>query len=339
MNIATTNIYGEVYSRDRLFDVDSCKIGQNLLLPGIELKRCLEEMGHSFHTADMYRFDDIDVLIFQDLDKCSRLLLEAPIDYVKYFLKRKWKSDYFYKCIKSKKKIRKILILQEPSTVCPQSYDERLHEYFDSILTWNDDLLKADKYHKFQYPQVPAAKKYKVPFEEKTFAVMIAGNKKSKENNELYSERYETVIFFENQSYEFDLYGFGWEKEGLKNYKGKIDKKLDVLSKYRFSICYENMCNVKGYITEKIFDCFFAGVVPVYWGADNITDYVPPETFIDRRKFADMDELCRFLANISLEEYEQYISHINRFLYSDIFVKEFSIDSYIKRIVKLLELR
>ena len=36
---------------------------------------------------------------------------------------------------------------------------------------------------------------------------------------------------------------------------------------------------VKGYITEKIFDSFFAGVVPIYWGAENITDYVPKSLY------------------------------------------------------------
>lgn len=39
----------------------------------------------------------------------------------------------------------------------------------------------------------------------------------------------------------------------------------------------------KGYITEKIFDCFFPGVIPIYWGAENVTDYIPQDTFIDRR--------------------------------------------------------
>ena len=42
MNIAIVNIYGDVYSKDRLFDPAACKIGQNLLLPGILLKKKLE---------------------------------------------------------------------------------------------------------------------------------------------------------------------------------------------------------------------------------------------------------------------------------------------------------
>lgn len=339
MNIAIVNIYGAAYKMDRLFDADSCKIGENLLLPGIMLKKRLEKLGHNFHTADMYDFNDIDVLIFQDLIKNSRLLLETPADHIKYLIKRNWENDYLYKSTRCSKQMKRILIMQEPRTVCPLSYKEKFHKYFDAILTWNDDYLKSDKYHKFQYPQTPAEKHYNIPFAEKKFATMIAGNKKSNDPNELYSRRYEAVKFFESYPYEFDLYGFGWEKESLKNYRGTVDRKLDTLSNYKFCICYENMCNVKGYITEKIFDCFFAGVVPVYWGADNITDYVPANTFIDRRRFKSMEELCYFLEHVTWKDYEKYISFIRQFLNSDTFKKEFSIDSYIERIMRVLDIK
>ena len=154
MNIAIVNIYGDAYSEDKLFDINSCKIGQNLLLPGIVLKKELEKRGDNLHTADMYDFKDIDVIIFQDLHKNSKLLLTSLFDYIKYFLKRKWKEDYLLKATRTSKRIKKILIMQEPETVCPQSYNVKYHRYFDVILTWNDDLVDNKKYYKFQYPQV-----------------------------------------------------------------------------------------------------------------------------------------------------------------------------------------
>jgi hypothetical protein len=64
------------------------------------------------------------------------------------------------------------------------------------------------------------------------------------------------------------------------------------LEKYKFSICYENARDTPGYITEKIFDCFFAGCVPIYWGANNITDHIPKECFIDKRDFEDYKVLA-----------------------------------------------
>lgn len=89
----------------------------------------------------MYDFKDIDVIIFQDLHKNSKLLLTSLFDYIKYFLKRKWKEDYLLKATRTSKRIKKILIMQEPETVCPQSYNVKYHRYFDVILTWNDDLV------------------------------------------------------------------------------------------------------------------------------------------------------------------------------------------------------
>jgi hypothetical protein len=48
-------------------------------------------------------------------------------------------------------------------------------------------------------------------------------------------------------------------------------------------------------MTEKLFDCFFAGTVPVYWGSPDVTDWVPPECFIDMRRFEGFDDLRRYL--------------------------------------------
>lgn len=41
------------------------------------------------------------------------------------------------------------------------------------------------------------------------------------------------------------------------SYKGKVQEKQSVLKKTKFSICYENVSDLQGYITEKIFDSFF----------------------------------------------------------------------------------
>ncbi len=45
------------------------------------------------------------------------------------------------------------------------------------------------------------------------------------------------------------------------------------------------MKNKPGYITEKIWDSFKARSIPIYWGASNIEEYIPINTFIDFRKF------------------------------------------------------
>ena len=47
-------------------------------------------------------------------------------------------------------------------------------------------------------------------------------------------------------------------------------------------------------VSEKIFDCFAAGNVPIYWGASNVTDYIPEDCFIDMRSFSSFEELYQF---------------------------------------------
>ena len=338
MNIAYVTIYGDVYSKDRIFDINSCKIGQNLLAPGIQLKKEIEQKGYSFHTADMYKLEDIDILIFQDLSNNSKVTIRSFADRIKYILKGKKKEDYLWKAIKSPKKIEKVLIMQEPEVVCPLSYDTQYHKYFDKILTWNPDMLISDKYFLFHYPQPCPSKKYAVQYEKKRFLTMIAGNKSSNVENELYSKRREAISFMDKNNIEFDLYGIGWEKENLLCYKGVVDDKLETLSRYKFCICYENQCNINGYITEKIFDCFFSGVVPIYWGAKDVGKYIPDNCFIDRRKFKTLDELMEYLFNIKESEYNYYIRNIEKYISNDSFYKTFSADAYVKNILGILKI-
>lgn len=330
MNIAIATIYNETYADDRLFNATACKIGQNLLTPGICLKDALNINGHQYHTVDVYKDHEIDVIIFQDL--CQNYIkgISSPIDYIKYIVKRKWKKDYLEFAIKNIPVENRILIMKEPPIVCPASYKKQLHQYFGKIFTWDDKLVDNTKYFKLYYPQVPPNESYEFLFDNKKFLTMICGNKKYDGSKELYSERRKVIDYLEKSDEEFDLYGFGWESESLKNYKGTTTSKLDTLSKYKFAVCYENMCGVHGYITEKIFDCFFAGCVPVYWGADNIKQIIPADTFIDRRNFSDIETMLDFIRSITKEEYEEYIKNIKKYLNSASFKENFSIDSYVK---------
>ena len=144
-----------------------------------------------------------------------------------------------------------------------------------------------------------------------------SGNKSSSHPDELYSARLKIIRYFENRpGNDFEFYGPSWESSHFRNYKGTVKNKIQTLKNYRFCICFENIKNLKGYITEKITDCFIAGSVPIYWGASNITDYIPENCFIAREKFASMDALLSFLKNMPEAEYNQYLENTRRFLES-----------------------
>ena len=54
---------------------------------------------------------------------------------------------------------------------------------------------------------------------------------------------------------------------------------LNVLSRYKFIAAFENS-NTNEYITEKIFNVFFAKSIPIYDGAPNITEFINPHSFL-----------------------------------------------------------
>lgn len=333
MNIAFITIY-DVYNKDRCFNETSCKIGENLLLPYIKLKEFLEKQGHNYHTVDMYNnLSDIDYVIFQDIKPSYLQGCKTMIDILRYIYHKQWKNDILQKVIKILPKEKRLLIMVEPPINCSTSYLYKVHRHFNTIFTWNDDLVDNIKYFKLNFPQIIPSYDYRISFNEKKFLTMICGNKTSSEKNELYSMRKKIIEYFENNDEcTFDLYGFGWNASNLKNYQGIITSKLKTLSQYKFSICFENMSGVNGYVTEKIFDCFFAGCVPVYLGADNIVNYIPEDSFIDMRKFTCIKDLVHFLKSISIKQYEKYLNAAHCYINSSFFKETFSVEHYINTI-------
>ena len=193
---------------------------------------------------------------------------------------------------------------------------------------------------------------------------LIAGNKNSNHKLELYSKRIEAIRWFEaNHLDDFDLYGRGFDQylfsntlfgnayrkiykrlpQLIKNlfgsigapfssYKGTLEEKIPVLKYYKFAICYENARDISGYITEKIFHCFFAGCVPIYWGADNITNYIPKECFIDKRNFNSYKELYIFIINMSDNDYLSYLNAIEEYLNSEQ-AQQFSVNTFATAVI------
>lgn len=226
-----------------------------------------------------------------------------------------------------------VLFMWEPPTVQPETHDPHMWKRFGHVFTWNDDLVDGKKFFKFFYPVLSARIAEVVPFEKKKFCTLIATRLTSKHPQGLYSEREKTIRFFEDKEGEFDLYGRDWGKRKYRNWKGSVGDKIQTLKEYKYCICYENTRDIKGYVTEKIFDCFAAGSVPVYWGASNVTDWIPPECFIDRRQFKDEQEMYDFLKVITAEQYEAYLEAAAAFLKSEtaqLFSQEHFLETFLQ---------
>jgi hypothetical protein len=268
----------------------------------------------------------------------------------------------------------------ESVAVLPKNFDVKLYSYFDKIFTFHDDLIDDIKIFKNNYSFDLRPNEY-LDYDSKTgFICLISGNKYSNYVNELYSERYYLINYFEkHQEFQFSLYGTNWEnaykdkyykfikflhkyrftyytfkllditlsitkldkflKMNHSNFKGPLSPKIPKLREYKFNICYENTSDINGYITEKIFDCFLAGCVPIYLGAPNIKDYIPSNTFIDRRDFKDNHELIKYLNGISPEIYLNFQNKILSFLKSDKaiqFSSKYTANNIVKETLNLL---
>jgi hypothetical protein len=306
---------GEYYLNNRQFDIKDTIVNRdNCLYGSYLLKKRFEEKGIDLNTQDISLPSESDFILYNEMPRFTDFT-----DIVKE------KENY--------------LLLFESEIIRPDNWDRKNHKYFKKIFTWNNDFVDNKKYIKYYWPNKIPEKLDSFTVQKEKLCTMIVANKFQKHPLELYSERKKAILWFEKyHPGDFDLYGYGWDRYNFTGilrrlnrvrlltallsqeylvYKGPVESKEKVLSKYKFAICYENAKDIPGYITEKIFDCFFASCVPVYLGAPNVTDYIPAETFIDRRKFKTYDELYRYMKNMTDEEYNKYLGAIKDFVHSD----------------------
>lgn len=332
--IGLNTIYRDFYN-DALFHADAYNLSENLFVPVIRFKEMAEQKGYEIHTMDCLEWKECEYLIFKDIPNDSILTVNSIIKLAKYVLKRKWRSDFLAKAVWSGRIEDMYLIVQEPEVVNASSHTEKYYKFFHKILTWNDNMTDGKKVFKYLIPQVKPEKMSWHEFENKKMTVLIASDKKSRHPGELYSLRRKWICFAQEKHLDFDLYGFGWNKSEFSDYQGSVENKLETLAGYKYCICFENSGQEKGYITEKIFDCFFAGCVPIYYGPENITDFIPENTFINMRKFQNFNELTEYLLSIGKEEYNSMLTAICSFLESDSF-RAFEVEAYLNKIDKVI---
>ncbi len=317
MNIALWGYYEDLCKDGYILSHRDAGIGSDLLRPLHILNQELACHGHVLITLDMVsNYKELDAIIFLDYPRSSKLVRDNfDLDIPKY------------------------LVVFESILIHPDNWDLEKQKFFDKIFTWNDEIIDNKKYFKMNFShEMPSSINKSVKKER--LCTIIAGNKQVDHPLELYSKRVEAIRWFEEHHPEdFDLYGIGWDEyrfsgskivralnrvkpltrllaEKHPSYRGSVKNKKQTLEKYKFSICYENARDIPGYITEKIFDCFFSGCVPVYWGANNISEHIPSSCFIDQRKFSSYEDLYQYIKYMPNEEYLTYLDEIECFIQS-----------------------
>jgi hypothetical protein len=327
--IGFCNVHRQLNRDNFLFEHANTAIGDDLLKPFQELGLRAAERGVTAATVDVIPLEEMDSIVFIDMPR---------------------RGDPFFRRARAAGIPLYLMVLESP-LVASENNDPANHRHFTKVFTYNDALVDGSFYIKLNYAFDFSALPDGMPVAERKLCATIAGNKRSRHPQELYTERIRAIRWFERHHPEdFDLYGFGWDDRSLRgmkltrllnpvklakkllaprfpSYRGTVERKRPVLARYKFALCYENIRDVPGYITEKIFDAFFAGSVPVYRGADNIADHIPPECFIDLRAFGSYGELYDTMANMGDSVYQEFRGNIARFLQSDRALA-FSIDRF-----------
>lgn len=221
----------------------------------------------------------------------------------------------------------------EPPVILPKLYDAKLTQTFGKIFVMLDNFINNQTYFKLYYPQPIHSVIFPIPsFEEKKLCVLIGGYQNSSHPNEAYSNRRALVDFFKsNHPNDFDVFGRNWAPYQTQT----VSNKWETIKKYKFCICYENMKDQQGYVTEKIFDGMLGGAVPIYFGASNIIDYVPKSCFIDRRDFSSLEELYQFIKNMDKSTYDSYLQAIREY-FSSRQDRLFYIENFVETIQKAI---
>jgi len=287
--------------------------GREFFLPYRMLRDCFREAGIELSTADMNRGREV---LFELHVNARRSLPECPA--------------YAY--------------LYEDPIVRPLNGDPAWLSRYRKVFTSNETLINQRQILRLDYPNDLGLRAVPDFTGRDQFCVMIASNKalRHPDPRNLHDKRIEIIRFFEkNAPALFALYGKGWNipavRPGLAgrlikrvhqwrsriypgqpfpSYRGVVRSKAEVLDRARFSICYENSRGSPGYLTEKIFDCFTSGCVPVYIGTANVAELVPEGCYIDGDRFRNPAELLCFLQSVDAARYALYQAEIRRFLAS-----------------------
>lgn len=217
----------------------------------------------------------------------------------------------------------------------------------DYVMTWFNKLYDGEKFKKIYHP---TSIKY-IGVENKNIQFSLICSNKPYSNKLLngYLIRKKVISFFSSKNKnknEFMLYGHDWDmfifdnrylnyifkithlrklkklsnKFFMKNiYFGTVENKKTVIEKTKFSFAIENTNFFDNYVTEKIFDIFRFGSVPIYWGPKNLT-LIPKNTYINFNDFSSLEDLYTFCINLDDYGYNNYLSNIRNFLLDEAYI-------------------
>lgn len=318
--IAINYYFGPEDLNNRIFEEES----KSMLAPYMrDFREFMRERGIEVATLDTVDYNDPDLLTVLYFEYNWRMLSK--------------KKDPFLSRIPYEKRT---LLLIEPAIINPTLYyTGLLRNRFSKVFTWDLRLLeKNPEYVPVYVPVGAEPRAYRenrfadVKFSEKKLLVSVSRNRWHYHPLSTFALRRRVYRHLqENAPSDFDLFGLDWERPCSKLEKllgrdytvcwrgeipGSWDAKVEKISRYKFSLCFENSVGQPGYLSEKIFDCFCARTVPIYYGSRGNEKLLPEGAFIDWRDFKSPGKLLEFLKAMDEETHAKYVERIDGFMQS-----------------------
>ncbi len=248
-------------------------------------------------------------------------------------------------CRRQDPSARAYVYLYENPLIRPLNRDRSALARYAKWFAWDGELLDDPRAVRLLYPNRFARGPWNGPEKRPLFCVIVASNKALTvvDPRDQYQARVRLLDWYErNAPADFHLFGRGWDRPAalpgrwgrVRNqlrklfsrlkpssspyatWRGPVADKIELLTRARFCLAHENCRDLPGYVTEKLFDCFRAGCVPVYVGPKEIAELVPADCFVDARAFATPAELDAHLRTIDDAAYLGYQDRIRAFLLS-----------------------
>jgi len=115
-----------------------------------------------------------------------------------------------------------------------------------------------------------------------------------------------------------------------KQNHGGFYEKVDVISKYKFSICFENAIEPGGFYTEKLLHAKIAGNIPVYWSDKRFSEDFNEKCCLNLINYSNMDDLLEDIIKIDNDKNEY-----NKILSEPLFINMPCLDDISKKIYNL----
>jgi hypothetical protein len=252
----------------------------------------------------------------------------------------------------------RVLIRLEPRIVWPANYLKSVSDDFgfvvnvgrdsnseNNVTEWPQDWSQVDKY----------SNREKLIFDR---VAVVCGNKMSFIPGELYSLRRECIYGIDK----LDLYGTNWNKsfaskvriaigellisvraKSFPNHRGirlwfrsphlwsgSPEDKIATLSNYKYSLVIENSSS---YLTEKLFDAFFARTIPIYVGPPVENFGIPRELVIQADP--NVSSIKEAILQAEAMEFEAWKLALESWLYDPKTKQSWSVSTVHQRIVSM----